>query len=501
MAGGIVRSVLVVSSLSLVQLVSQFALQMLLAKRFGAGFELDAFNAALVLPTTINTILTVSLGYILIPWMAGQFAGDVDSKSAWRLASAAGTWVILISLILSAALSLGADIWIGWLYSGFQAETAELSSSCLRILGWQLVLGATVSWLNSIENARSGFIRPSLVALIAAMVNLVLAYYWLSSGIFGYAWSILVSGLVQVLVLWSYSFGRLAKNWTWRDPRMSSMFVQWLPLLIGGTYVRLDPIVDRVVGSYLEEGSIAHLGYAQRFIQALVVLATGGLLTVLFPKLSSADPESTKRELSLRMRRSLHGMGLVLFPIVIGGGLFAYPATRDLLERGQFLPEDTQVVASMFRVLLWMFAGASLADLLAKAFYTLGDTRTPTIIGALGISFSFAAKLALTEKYGVSTIVWSTSIYCMLVALALGWVLSRRAGAMIDRVAIRGWGISLIAIAGACVVAGTLEWSIGRNSTWIGAPLAAAVYVSLLLAMKEPMVIEMLSRKRHPQSS
>ncbi len=146
------------------------------------------------------------------------------------------------------------------------------------------------------------------------------------------------------------------------------MFVQWLPLLIGGTYVRLDPIVDRVVGSYLEEGSIAHLGYAQRFIQALVVLATGGLLTVLFPKLSSADPESTKRELSLRMRRSLHGMGLVLFPIVIGGGLFAYPATRDLLERGQFLPEDTQVVASMFRVLLWMFAGASLADLLAKAF-------------------------------------------------------------------------------------------------------------------------------------
>ncbi len=72
---------------------------------------------------------------------------------------------------------------------------------------------------------------------------------------------------------------------------------------------------------------------------------------------------------------------------------------------------------------------------------------------------------------------------------------------MIDRVAIHGWGISLMAIAGACVVAGTLEWSIGRNSTWIGAPLAAAVYVSLLLAMKEPMVMEMLSRKRHPQSS
>ncbi len=193
MAGGIVRSVLVVSSLSLVQLVSQFALQMLLAKRFGAGFELDAFNAALVLPTTINTILTVSLGYILIPWMAGQFAGDVDSKSAWRLASAAGTWVILISLILSATLSLGADIWIKWLYSGFQAETAELSSSCLRILGWQLVLGATVSWLNSIENARSGFIRPSLVALIAAMVNLVLAYYWCraeSSDMLGRSWSV-----------------------------------------------------------------------------------------------------------------------------------------------------------------------------------------------------------------------------------------------------------------------------------------------------------------------
>ena len=196
MSGGIVRSVFIVSSLSLVQLVTQFALQMLLAKRFGAGFELDAFNAALVLPTTLNTILTVSLGYILIPWMAGQFAGDVDSSSAWRLASATGTWVTMISLLLSAALSLGADYWIRWLYSGFSSETAQLSSSCLRILGWQLILGTTVSWLNSIENGRSGFIRPSLVALLAAVVNLILAYFWLSSGIHGYAWSILVSGLV-----------------------------------------------------------------------------------------------------------------------------------------------------------------------------------------------------------------------------------------------------------------------------------------------------------------
>ncbi len=169
--------------------------------------------------------------------------------------------------------------------------------------------------------------------------------------------------------------------------------------------------------------SIAHLGYAQRLIQAILVLASGGLLTILFPKLTSNDPEDPGKGLAVRMKLGMHGLLLIVVPIAIGGSLFSELVIRDLLERERFLPEDTASVAQLFTILLIMFAGASFADLLARGFYTLNDSWTPTTLTCIAITFTFIGKFLTAEIWGAKSLAWWTSGYFVLVTMALALAL------------------------------------------------------------------------------
>jgi putative peptidoglycan lipid II flippase len=271
---------------------------------------------------------------------------------------------------------------------------------------------------------------------------------------------------------------------------MKSLVWQWLPLLVGGIYLRLDPLFDRVFGSFMTEGSIAHLGYSQRFIAALLTLSTGGILTVLFPKLSSNDDASDQHALRDKIQRSLYGMLVVLTPIVIGGSLFAVPVTRDLLERGEFLPSDTQAVAELFQILLLFLAAASIADLIARGFYTIGDTRTPTLIGTIGVTVGLVLKYFLSKNFGVQGIVWANSIYYVAVTLVLTWLLSRRIGPLLST----GIGRQLLKPVFASCVACCLAYIVialgGRYSSLPAAIIAAAAYPGILLLVREPLAVE-----------
>lgn len=474
----ILRSVTIVSGIAALQLVTQFALQVVIAERFGATSVIDAFNAALTIPTTLNTILTVSLSYVLIPTLTLSLASNRHDPDAWKLATATGTWLVAISTLLCLLLSLGSDQAITLLCPGFDPETHRLASQCLAILAWQLELGVIVAWLTSIENASMGFAWPSFTAFLGAALNLVLAYAWLSYGILGYAWSIMVSGLIQVILLAIPLRASLA-SWALHHPKLKTMLLQWLPLLLGGAYVRIDPIVDRFLGSQLEEGSIAHLGYATRFIQALLSIASGGLLTVLFPKLSKVDASDPGTELSHRIKMGLHAFLLIVTPIVMGGLLFAAPVVHDLLERGSFTAVDTREVARLFQILLWMFAGATIADLFARGHYTLGQYWRPTCVTVICISLAYVFKFLTTKTWGIDGIAWATSGYFVVVTAVLAITLHRAVGCYVDLRLMATWLRSLAVTALACGIAWFIDSRIDPYGTFVAAPIAAITYLGI----------------------
>ncbi len=500
MAAWVLKNVGIVSLASLVQLVLQFALQMVLAQRFGAGATIDAFNAALTIPTVLNAVLTVSLGYVLIPQLVGFFSKDENDSAAWQLAAAVGSWITLTGLAISVLLWFFAGAWIDFLYPGFDEATSLTATQALRWLAWQLVLGTTVSWVQSVENSRHRFAWPAIMALVGAMLNLVFAVLWVQHGIIGYAQAIIASSIIHAIVFIAPVAPKLLRSYQAWHPEMKLLIGRWLPLLAGGIYLRLDPLFDRVFGSFLVEGSIAHLGYAQRFITALLTLSTGGILTVLFPMLASSDKDNPGSGLAEKLNRSLYGLMLVLIPIVIGGSIFAAPVTRDLLERGEFLPSDTLAVAGLFQVLLLFLAAASIADLIARGFYTIGDTRTPTIIGSIGVTVGLIAKYFLSKNFGVQGIAWANSGYFVAVTLVLAWILSRRIGPLISKETLQQLYKPVLASFVSCALAYAIIYSFGRYSSIFAAVVAGIAYPITLVLMRETLALEMAGRFKKTQN-
>ncbi len=137
---------------------------------------------------------------------------------------------------------------------------------------------------------------------------------------------------------------------------------------------------------------MAHLHYSHRMIIALLSISTSGLSVIAFPqlagRLASEGRDGFVTHFALAMRRLI----LIVVPIAIGFGMFAVPVIRDLLQRGRFEASDSQAVGGLIVVFMGVFIGASWCELLARGFYTLGDTRTPTVVGAITLTVGLAVK-------------------------------------------------------------------------------------------------------------
>lgn len=470
----------IVSVMSATQLVLQFALQTVLADRFGASAVMDGFNAVITIPNVLTTIIMVTLGFSMIPELARQF--EADHKSAWRTSASLLLWLSILGGALSFLILVANRSLVETLFHGMQQEASTAAVESLEILSWILALNIVSTTCTSIYHARHRFFWAALLSVLAAVMNLTLAFQWSRAGIVGYAWSIIVTNIAYTVLLTIPLAVPLASNICLWTPGLSRIVVSWWPLLLGGVYVRIDPIIDRIVASTLDEGSIAHLGYAQRFITAITMVVTGSILTVIFPKLATGDPSALKSNLASKLPAAFSGLIAVILPVCIGGIWFAVPVVSDLLQRGEFLASDSEAVGGLVQILLIFFAFAALNDLIGRALITLGYSKLFAILSAVGVTFGFALKFLLVDQFGVRMIATASVLAFGIVFVLSLQILRRQVDLKFDSAFVKDVCKSIMASCIACLVAQAIVSMIEKYGTLIAAPIAASVYLVLLYA-------------------
>jgi putative peptidoglycan lipid II flippase len=182
------------------------------------------------------------------------------------------------------------------------------------------------------------------------------------------------------------------------------------------------------------------------------------LATYLLPTLSGLAAEKNFTEFRSTLRQ---GMGTLIFLNLIATILLivlAVPIVRLLFERGAFTPASTDRVALALICLAPGLVAFSTVNILARAFYALGDTRTPMkiSIACLMMNLVFAAVLLWSfptgYKQGGLGIANSLSAVCnvLLLSHALRRKLSRLEMSALKR--------PLWILGGAGVVTGLIAW-------------------------------------------
>jgi len=413
------------------QLALQFALQLLLAKYFGAAEEMDAYVAASALPIVLATILSGSLGYVLVPMVAQQLEKH-GRKAAATVASQIGLYLLGLSLLITAAVIIAARPLASALFPGFQATERELAIQLLRVLALLILLNNAIAYLNGLFHAYGRFAAPAIAGVAGTLATL--SYVLLlheQQGIYSVAWGAVAGAGLAVAMLLPLFGSLLWQSASWRAaPQAATRRCAMLltPLVLGAIFWRLEPLLDRWLGSYLPAGSISHLGYAWRLASGLMLVGTSGLSIVAFPAIAAHAAAGRKAELNAELAHAIRLFLFLLVPVCIGVLAVRLPLVELLFERGKFTAHDKQVVAKLLMLYVGAVFGAGLNDLLSRTFYARHDMLTPVLVSTAGFTLAAALKIGLTPYWGTAALAAATSVYYAMNCTALTAILLSRLG-------------------------------------------------------------------------
>ena len=392
------------------------------AAAFGmsAGGIMDAFVAAFRLPDVARRFFgDGSLGASFIPVFTQT--REMDRQKAWTLLSVTLFRVFLFLLVFVLAGEL--LCWVGIRYflpGGRVFLTAHLLSLLLPYLILICMAAICSAALQALGRFAISTIVPLLLNIIWLLGLLVIIpcispnpetqCYLLTI-------CILIAGILQFAIhlplLRKHGF-RFHLNFAAVAPETQKIFKNFFPEVFGLTSIHLNVLsatciawlfsggIDQpihwlggVITYPLRFGSAAAIYYSERtyeFPQGLIGLA---IATAIYPLLShhvaNKDFKALRDDLTLGLRIQF----MLAIPAGCGLMLLSESMVHLFFQRGAFSVEDTARTADMvfwFATGIWAFCAL---PIIVRAFYTLGDARTPCWIGFASLLLNVALGLLL----------------------------------------------------------------------------------------------------------
>lgn len=374
-----------------------------IAALFGQGFATDAFNAAYMVPDTIYLILIgggVSSAFIPV---LTRYLTEEREEEVWRVTSIAFN---LAAVGLTVVLGLGmllAPWYLHIIFPGFAPDKLALTVYLTRITLASIFFHGLNGVLIGTEYTYSSFtgtaIGPLVYNLAIIVVGIILARPF---GIAAFAWSTLVGAFLNFLVqLWGVlRLGpRYLASLDIHHPGIRRIFKLMLPVAFGMSLAQINLLVNQsYLASTLPQGSVNALTLASRVELVPVMFAISVGITLL-PNLSR---QAANRDMLAFRRSFADALRIVLFvtiPASLGLLLLAEPVVEVLFQHGAFSGTATLVTASALIYYSIGITGYAAYEILARAFYALGDTRTPVVIGVITLVTSIILNFVLVRLF------------------------------------------------------------------------------------------------------
>ena len=190
-------------------------------------------------------------------------------------------------------------------------------------------------------------------------------------------------------------------------------------------------LVTAIVNGNRVSGGVIAYQVAWIFFLAPYAVLAQPIHTAALPELSAQETQGDRGSFATSLRWALDSMAMLVVPVSIAMAALALPAMR-LVVFGEAARGGVELLAAGVASLAsgLFFYGAFL--LLARAYYALGDSRTPALV-ALGSAIVGAAVMAVGSRAVDGTAVVAAlgighSVAYLVGAIALAIGLSRRTG-------------------------------------------------------------------------
>ncbi len=476
----------------------------------------DALTAALRIPNVLQNLFGEGvLSASFIPVYARLRAEGRD-EDATRVARAVGTLLVLVAATIAAVGVTASRQIVDALVPGSHPEIHELTITLLRITFPGVALLVLSAWclgvLNSHRKFFLSYVSPVLwnAAIIAAAIVAGRRFAGQRDHIVVWlAWGAVIGSAAQFLVQLPSVVAilrDLRPSLAVRDPGVRSTLRAFVPIVLGRGSVQLSGYIDQALASYLAEGMVAALGYAQILYLLPVSLFGMAVSAAELPEMSSATGDASARaeNLQKRLTPALRRVVFLVVPSAIAFIAIGGPIIALLFQGGQFTADDTRIMWIMLAGSAIGLSAGTQGRLLASAFYALGDPTRPlhaaivrvAITGSAGYAFALPLRHAFgyAPEWGAFGLTASAGFAAWIEFLLLRRWLDKRIG----RVTIPAkLGFGALA---AAIVAGAAGFGASQVSSRIVPSSLAAitsfgvVYLAIMVVAKVPEASDVVGK-------
>lgn len=388
--------------------------------QLGPGLETDALFAGMTLPQIVLAIISGSLMHVLVPLLAGEI-DDHLRHTVW------GIFILVGCLfgLLAGVLYVTASWWIPLTVPGFEAAGRALTVELTRIqlIGMVFVAVNGVQW--AAYHAKQQFVWAELAPILSNVIGLLLLIWALPLyGVIAVAWVSTLRAVLQTLLL-APGMGRpVCPNLS--SPAISLAWQRIKPLLLGTSYYKTDPLIDRFLLSTAGSGSLSLYYVAQQLYGVANQVVNRAFVVPLMPELSRLHKASDLKKYDQTYRRELLQIGVISLGVMLTIYLFGSSLLNGLIGYGNVQSEN---VHELWLCMIWlagMFIGGNLGQVSSSSFYARGDTTRLARISIISFTVYIPIKMAIFYIWGVMGLAVATSVYYVVNFLMQNLILNKK---------------------------------------------------------------------------
>ena len=259
--------------------------------------------------------------------------------------------------------------------------------------------------------------------------------------------------------------------WGAGDSGVRRIMKLMLPGILGSSVAQINLLFDTLIASFLVAGSVSWLYYSDRLVEFPLGIFAIALSTVILPSLSRSHANDSVEEFSRTVDWGLRLVLLVGVPSAIGLFMLARPMLATLFNYGDFNASDVNMAGLSLMAYAIGLPAFMLIKVLAPAFFSRKDTRTPVRIAIIALltnmvlNLVFVVPLVMLDIPGPHAgLALATSVAAWVNAGLLFGVLKKK---QIYRPET-GWQSLLLqlGLAGSAL-GGLLYWGMPATQTWL----------------------------------
>lgn len=475
--------------MTLVSRILGFVRDVVVARAFGAGLAADAFFVAFKIPNLFRRLFAEGAFSSAFVPVLSECREQEGEDAVRRLINAATGSLAVVVLVVVTLGVIAAPVFVLLFAPGFVHETnkLELSASLLRVTFPYLLFISLSGLAGAVSNVYGRFAIPAL-SPVMLNITLIIGAVWvapyLEQPVMGLAIGVIAGGITQLAMqyagLWRLGFWPRPVV-AFADPGVRKILRLMGPAMFGVSVAQINIMLDTILASLLQTGSISWLYYADRLCEFPLGVFGLALSTVILPALSARHNGGNPQAFSATLNWGLRWVFLIATPAAVALAVLAVPLLSTLFQYGAMHQRDVTMAAQALVAFAFGLLPFILVKVLAPAFYARQNTRTPVRIGIIAMLASSIMAVILLFPLAHGGLALATSLGAYINSWMLYSTL-RREG--VYRVGSE-WRRFLPQVGAASVIMGIALWFIvAPLSRWHAWNMTArAVHLGVALAV------------------